>query len=153
MKKISIALVTSIVLFFLPTTFAATQLNHSPIGQWKTIDDVTGNPKSIIAIRLNANQTLSGTVVQLLRKEDIGKRCIKCEGSKKDQPIVGMQVIENMTQNKQHLTTWENGSIFDPKNGKTYHCLIQVVENGTQLTVRGYIGLPLFGRTQTWYRV
>lgn len=45
--------------------------------------------------------------------------------------------------------TWTGGSIYDPENGKTYKCRIHLTEEGT-LKVRGYVGIPLFGRTTEW---
>jgi uncharacterized protein (DUF2147 family) len=50
-------------------------------------------------------------------------------------------------------TEWSDGEILDPKNGKTYRCDIQLTDNGEKLNVRGYIGITLFGRSQTWERV
>ena len=47
---------------------------------------------------------------------------------------------------------WNDGYILDANNGKTYSCIITVMENGEKLHVRGYIGFSLFGRTQVWLR-
>jgi uncharacterized protein (DUF2147 family) len=47
---------------------------------------------------------------------------------------------------------WTGGEILDPENGKTYKATLKLADNGQKLLVRGYIGLPIFGRSQTWVR-
>jgi uncharacterized protein (DUF2147 family) len=47
---------------------------------------------------------------------------------------------------------WSNGTILDPKNGQEYHCSMLLHDQGRKLLVRGYIGISLLGRTQTWLR-
>jgi uncharacterized protein (DUF2147 family) len=124
---------------------------NSPVGYWKTIDDVTGQTKSIIQIQEAAENTLSGTVVKLF--QDATKSCTKCTGLKKNQPIMGMVILDGLNKSVNNAGQWTNGQILDPKNGKTYHCNVQVINQGQALQVRGYIGVPLFGRSQTWIRV
>ncbi len=82
--------------------------------------------------------------------EDPNPLCHKCEGQKKDQPITGMVILWDLTQNEDG---WDGGFILDPHDGKTYRCIIHVVDPGNQLKVPGYIGNSLFGRTKTWQRV
>lgn len=122
----------------------------SPVGKWKTIDDETKQPKSIVEISETQGK-LSGKIVQLFRKpeEDQNPKCDKCTGDKKDQPILQMEIIEGMTQDGD---VWSGGHILDPKNGKTYKCKIKVVDGGKKLEVRGFIGFSLLGRTQVWER-
>jgi len=47
---------------------------------------------------------------------------------------------------------WKGGKILDPDNGKTYSCKMELAAKGQELDVRGFIGISLIGRTQTWYR-
>lgn len=49
-------------------------------------------------------------------------------------------------------SSWEEGKIYDPKSGKTYDCILKVKENNKVLDIRGYVGVPMFGRTSTWTR-
>ena len=79
--------------------------------------------------------------------------CKQCRGARRNQPIVGMVIMEGLMQNPENPAEWRNGTILDPSTGKIYHTMIQVTDNGQQLRVRGYVGLPLFGRTQTWVKV
>ncbi len=62
-------------------------------------------------------------------------------------PALGLVILKDFefTQNN----TWEGGTIYDPKNGKTYSCIIKV-KNKSQLEIRGYIGISLLGRTEIW---
>jgi len=133
------------------STVNAANLN-SPIGYWKTIDDVTGKPKSIIQIYETSSHTLNGKVMHIFPSpgKDQNEVCDACKGEKHNQRIDGMVILEGM---KQDSNKWSGGEILDPKNGKTYSCTLKTVDNGSKLEVHGYIGVSLLGRTQTWVRV
>lgn len=148
MKKIFILFVMFITS---SCVFAADQF--TPVGNWQTIDDVTGKPKSILHIFAHGN-ALYGQVSQIYPRpgHDQHEICKACKGDKHNQPIVGMIVMEGLKPTKDPLE-WNDGQILDPLNGKTYRCMITLVNHGEKLNVRGYIGFSLFGRTQTWNRV
>ena len=120
----------------------------TPIGRWKTIDDNTGKAKSIVLI-WEENGKLAGKVESIIVEpgEDPNPTCTKCEGAKKDQPVIGMEILWGLSKNG---SEWSGGQILDPDNGKTYKCYIEPVEGGAKLKVRGYIGFALLGRTQYW---
>jgi uncharacterized protein (DUF2147 family) len=141
----------AILLLISTISIAHAANTNSPIGYWKTIDDVAGTPKSIIEIYETSQHTLEGKVLQIFPKpgEDQNKLCDACKGEKHNQRIVGMVILEGMKQNGEQ---WDGGQILDPKNGKTYRCKLKVVDHGEKLAVHGYIGMPLLGRTQTWIR-
>lgn len=122
----------------------------TPVGTWRTIDDETGKPKSIVQITEH-DGTLEGKVVQVLQS-DQGTQpiCKECEGERHNQPVVGMTIIWGM---KRDGDSWEDGKILDPHNGKVYGCKMKMVDGGQGLKVRGFIGFSLFGRSQTWQRV
>lgn len=134
------------------SVFAAAVPTNSPIGYWKTIDDVSGKPKSIIQIWQDDNKNLLGKVVKIFPKEgeDQTKLCSACSGEKHNQPIVGMVILTGLQAQK---NKWDSGKILDPENGKSYSCSVKVNDNGKKLNVHGYIGIPLLGRSQTWERV
>ena len=121
------------------------------IGTWKTIDDETGNVKSLVEIT-EADGQLTGKVVKLFRKldEDQDPKCDKCSGDKKDKPMMGLQILWGLKKDSD--TKWSGGEIMDPKKGKTYSCKMELVEDGKKLKVRGFLGFSLLGRTQTWER-
>lgn len=130
----------------------AAEISQSPIGYWKTVDEVTGKPKSIVQIWKTKENVLMGKVIKVFAKET-GKPapiCSKCQGENQNQPIVGMVIISGLQAKEKH---WANGEILDPENGKRYSCNLRTLENGKRLHVRGYVGLPLLGRSQTWERV
>ena len=64
--------------------------------------------------------------------------------------MIGLTILTGMKKVGDH---WGGGQIVDPKSGSTYRCKMTLVEGGTRLDVRGFIGVSLFGRTQTWQRV
>ena len=72
------------------------------------------------------------------------------DASKRSQPILGLGILRDFTFVKDGL--WENGMIYDPENGKDYKCKM-TLESPDILNVRGYIGISLIGRTDTWTRV
>lgn len=117
------------------------------VGKWKTIDDETGKSKSIIQI-YEQNGKYYGKIVELLLPEDKGKLCDKCSGTKKNKPIEGMVIMEGMAKDG---NSFSGGKIMDPKSGKTYKCSIEF-DGKDALKVRGFIGISLIGRTQTWKR-
>ncbi len=154
MQKIIKIFVVSFALLFVKLSFALTP-NLSPVGYWKTIDDVTGQPKAILQIFETGNQRLYGRILKIYPRPgyDQNEVCTACSGDKHNKRIVGMVIMMDLKQDKDNPDTWIDGQILDPKNGKTYHCKIRVIDAGQRLNVRGYLGMPLFGRTQTWLRV
>lgn len=120
---------------------------QSPVGVWKTIDDEDGKEKSHIEI-YEKNGKLHGKVIKLLEGATATK-CNSCPGDKKGKNIEGMVVVWDVEKSGK---LWDNGTILDPKNGKTYSCKIEL-DGKDKLKVRGYMGLSFLGRTQTWYKV
>ena len=82
--------------------------------------------------------------------DDPNPICTECQGDKHNLPILGLVFIEGM---KQSGLDYEDGTILDPETGKIYHANMHLSPDGSKLTVRGYIGLSIFGRSQTWNRV
>lgn len=123
---------------------------QSPVGRWTTIDDETKKPKSVITIWEEGGK-LFGKIEKLFLEptEEQNPVCDKCEGSLKNQPILGMTILRDL---KKDDDEWTGGTVLDPANGKTYKCKIAVEDGGKKLKVRGYIGLSLLGRTQHWVR-
>lgn len=142
MKNILLAL----ALF--PLTFSA--FTQDITGKWKTIDDETGKVKSIVEIYLKDGKA-HGKILEIFRAahEDQNPNCRKCSDERKDQPVIGMEIIRDLIQDD---LEWEDGTILDPENGKVYDCKLWVdEENPDILNVRGYVAF--FFRTQYWERV
>jgi uncharacterized protein (DUF2147 family) len=123
----------------------------SPAGRWKTIDDETGKPKSIMVVVMRGD-TLVATIDSLFRGPDETPDpvCDLCTGWRKNKKVRGLTITDVMVK---HGNEWNGGWITDPKNGKTYKCIIKIKDNGEKIEVRGYIGLSLIGRSQYWYRI
>jgi uncharacterized protein (DUF2147 family) len=122
----------------------------SPVGLWKNVDDVTGKPKALIRIT-EEKGVLSGRIEKLFRAPDLDQnpKCEKCEGSNKDQPVIGMVFMSGL---KKDGDVYSGGEILDPDNGKVYRSKMTLIDGGKKLSVRGYIGMPMFGRSQVWLR-
>lgn len=116
-------------------------------GKWRTIDDETGKPKSLVEITKKSDGKYYAKVVQLLIKP-ADPNCSKCKDDRKGKPILGMEVIRGLSKNGDEFS---GGTITDPKTGKTYKCSIK--KEGDKLIVRGYVGISALGRNQTWHKV
>ena len=134
----------------LSTTLPAFADNTSAVGLWKNIDDQTGKPKADIRIS-EANGVLQGRVEKVYRPagQDQHPICDKCTGDDKGRPIVGLSIIDGM---KKDGDGYSGGTILDPENGKVYKSKMKLVDGGRKLEVRGYIGVPMLGRSQVWIR-
>lgn len=116
-------------------------------GKWKTIDDETGQAKSIVEVFKKSNGQYYGKITQLLAKPE-NETCVKCTDDRKNKPLIGLEIIRGLKKSGNEFT---GGTITDPKTGKTYKCTI--TRAGNKLNVRGYVGFSLIGRTQTWHKV
>jgi uncharacterized protein (DUF2147 family) len=121
----------------------------SPAGTWKTIDDNTGKQKGEVTIVDNGG-TFSGKVSKILVPGDENKTCTKCTDDRKDQPIKGLTILTGLKADGNN--NWDGGQILDPENGKVYSAKMSLSEDGQKLNVRGFLGISLLGRTQTWIR-
>jgi uncharacterized protein (DUF2147 family) len=129
------------------------QAQMSPLGLWRSIDDETNQPKAEIRITQNAVGGLSGVVERsLLTIPSPEPNCNLCTDDRKGKPKIGLEIIRG-GQQSDGKAVWEGGKILDPENGKNYSLRLTPIEGGKKLEVRGYIGAPLLGRTQTWIRV
>ncbi len=122
----------------------------SPVGLWKNIDDATGKPKAMIRISDNKGE-LRGQIEKLFLApgDDPNPRCTACSGTNKDVPVIGMVIMSGLRKAGNEYT---GGEIIDPDNGKIYRSKMTLADGGKKLTVRGYVGMPLFGRSQVWVR-
>ena len=115
-------------------------------GRWTTIDDNSGQPRSVVEITERAGKYF-GKVITIYPRpdEDPDPVCFQCgtEDPRFNQKIIGMEILKDLVK---EVNGFGNGHILDPENGKVYRCKLWV--EGKVLKVRGYWG-PLF-RTQTW---
>jgi uncharacterized protein (DUF2147 family) len=117
-------------------------------GKWKTIDDETKEAKSIVEV-YEKDGKLYGKIIEILNPAKKNAKCQNCKGDDKDKPILGLTIIKGLKKDGDEYT---DGDILDPQKGKLYSCTIKL-DGADKLSVRGYIGISLIGRSQTWYRV
>jgi len=117
-------------------------------GRWKTIDDETKEAKSIVEV-FEKDGKIYGKVVEILNPARKDSKCQNCKGDDKDKPILGLMIIKGLKKDGAEYT---DGDILDPQKGKLYSCTIKL-DGNDKLSVRGYMGISLIGRSQTWYRV
>ena len=120
------------LLLFVSTLFYAQ--GSGVIGKWKTIDDQSGEEKSVVEIYEKSGK-IYGKVLKIFDENHRKARCVDCEGEDTNKPVIGLNVIKGLI-----------------KDGKVYKCFI-TLESTDKLKVRGYIGFALLGRTQYWQRV
>ena len=137
----------AVLLCLLAAGLLAADSGATPAGRWRTFDDKTGKAKAIIV--LYEEKGLLFGRVETLVDPDAVKICDKCSDERKGQPVTGMVVVRRMKKEGEEYT---GGDILDPKNGSVYRCKMRLVDQGRKLSVRGYLGLSLFGRSQTWIR-
>lgn len=128
--------------------FVLSVQSQSVLGKWKTIDDATGDAKSIVEITEREGK-IYGKVVEILNPAMKNLKCKDCEGADKDKPVLGIEVIRGLKKDGDKYT---DGKILDPSRGKIYKCTV-ALDGSDKLKVRGYIGISAFGRNQIWHRV
>ena len=147
-KAIKISLAFTIMLaFILP--LAANQ--HPVAGLWKTIDDKSGEVRSLVRLWLE-NGKLYGRVEKSFPKpgEPQEPICDKCPPPFTDKPVIGLTFMWDFIPSG---NKWVRGRVLDPEEGKIYNCELSLSEDGKSLRVYGYIRLLIkLGRSQTWLR-
>lgn len=122
---------------------------QSPAGLWKTIDDKTGKERALVRIT-ESGGVFNGKIEKLLAADaKPDAKCDQCTDARKDQPVVGMTILRNVKKNEE---IYEGGDILDANNGKVYRVRLTLASDNKKLDVRGYIGTPMLGRSQTWLR-
>jgi uncharacterized protein (DUF2147 family) len=116
--------------------------------KWKTIDDQTKKPLSVVEFR-ETNGVLTAKIVDVLTPGE-AESCAKCVGKYHNKPLKGVQIVTGLKNTGKH--SYDGGKITDPKNGKTYSFNAKLSNDGQTLNGRGYIGVSALGRSQTWVR-
>jgi uncharacterized protein (DUF2147 family) len=135
----------------IPAAGIAARAEPSAVGLWEQVDEKTGRAESWFKITERGG-VYEGAIVKIFFKpgEDENWICDKCEGAERGKPVLGLTLIKGMRRNG---TSYEGGTIMDPRDGSVYRALMQLSADGQQLEVRGYLGISLFGRSQTWRRL
>lgn len=138
-----------LTLVFLFCSFSMFSQIGNIVGSWKTIDDKTGEAKSVVRIYKATDGKYYGVIEKLFKNPD--KKCENCSGDKKGKPIVGMVIITEMNEKNGKL---EGGNILDPENGKTYYASIAYDNKTGKLKLRGSLDKwGMAGRNQYWEKL
>lgn len=135
----------SLLFYFVMMLSLTAQAQQDITGRWKTIDDRTGKPRSVVTIYQTDNGKIEGKVTTIYPQpgDPANPICEECEGENKNKPVKGMVIIKDLDWDDD---AWQDGTILDPESGSVYKCKIWREEG--KLKVRGYIGFLY--RTQTW---
>ena len=147
MKRTILSLAALSAGALLSTSVFAVSLNGT---QWQTIDDKTGEKKAVMQLTESGGK-VTGKILKVLDKEKADALCTKCPGSLKNKPVEGLQILSGFKADGNNQ--WSDGKLVDPESGKTYSGKLTLSDNGQSLKLRGFVGTPVCGRSQTWQRI
>ena len=136
------------VFLLLLLALPALAVELSPTGLWTTIDDKTHRPRGTVRI-YEENGFFFGKIESSFDRAEEAARCEKCLDDRKDKPILGLVIMRGLKKDGSEYT---GGDIIDPDTGSLYRCRFTLSADGMKLSLRGYIGISLLGRTQVWIR-
>lgn len=119
-----------------------------PIGRWRTFDDRSGRERGLVAISAN-DGVLNGVIVSTIDPAEGRHVCEKCTDERHNKPILGLDILHGLRQDGDE---WTGGHILDPETGSIYQCKLHLEDGGRKLVLRGYLGISIIGRSQTWLR-
>lgn len=122
----------------------------TPVGVWRIVDE-TGDPKALITISEKDGEYVGALTKSLGRSDALERRCNDCTDWRKGRKLQGLEIIRGLRK-ASDSDEYTGGKILDPDSGSEYGCKMRVVDGGRKLEVRGYFGISLLGRTQTWIR-
>lgn len=124
-------------------------------GTWKTIDDKTGYARAEVKISKLKDGSYAGKIVKIhaIPNRPAISHCVKCEGKLKNAPLLGLSILSCFEHSSEKANEYINGTIMDPLSGNIYQSKGQLNARGNVLTLRGYVGTTLLGRTVSWIRI
>lgn len=136
-------------LFYVSVAIAADSMPN-PIGTWRVIGDTSGEAEALIMIT-ERDGLYEGKIIAVFPRPGVDPeaRCELCPGARRNQPVRGLTILTGLRRDGNEYT---GGEILDPDSGEIYRCKMTLSADNRKLHVRGFIGIALLGRTQTWER-
>lgn len=141
-KKVALLSVLALAAVLVSATLYAQPAD--PSGTWVNINDKTGKPEAELLVFKGSDGKIYGKILTVYG-QDPATKCTACKGADYNQTVNGLVIVRGLVPDGDK---WGGGYILDPADGTFYRCTMQ--RNGNKLDVRGYVGVSLFGRTQTW---
>jgi uncharacterized protein (DUF2147 family) len=139
--------ITALTLLLFAGALAPLAHASDATGRWKTIDDETGQAKSIVQIDRSADGVYTGRIIELLNPSRPDPACDKCRDDRRDQPITGMEIIRGMRGSGNDFS---GGTILKPDEGKVYRSKMKLIDGGRKLEVSGCVAFIC--KSQVWVR-
>lgn len=137
-----------LVAIFLTAVCRQSAADPSPTGRWRAVDDKTGQPRGIVRV-YEEHGALFGKIEATLKPSEAKENCNLCTDERKGRPIIGLVVLRWL---RKEGDEYGGGDILDPDTGRVYRCKLRVLDQGKRLLVRGYLVVPMLGRSQIWIR-
>lgn len=143
--------------FFCCMLFSIVSWTHAAdiAGTWRTVDDKTGYVRAYIQIEKQRDNTYAGKIIKDFPApgEVPLTQCHNCPAPFTNKPIIGLTILQKMKVDPKDPNNYIGGEVLDPRGGKIYHGKARLNASGNRLTLRGYIGISMIGRSQTWIRM